>query len=302
MSKFMAYVRYKPPLSIVIPTYNRQESLVRAVKSALEGSPSSAEVIVVDDFSETPASEVLASVCDERLRVVLNKRKKGASGARNFGVDCANGELVLFLDDDDCFVDGYIGRVLKVAASLSSDAFGSSAVFIENADNSSSIMRKIAHTGIVKRRVPIRLKIVGLGMGFWITRSLFNSVGGVDDELKIDEDTDLCVRLFAQGATQWYEGEPGVRVARTDEARLTNTVSSEVRKVAYARTFLNNQSRFPFGSRITQHLINRAIRATMKDGDTMRAKQLLGSTNDPIAFGLGTIHYALRRIKVTSRQ
>ena len=88
-------------ISIIIPTYNRASLLRRAVASALAACPDKAEVVVVDDQSDT-AEGALADVADDpRLTVVTNAGDKGASGARNFGVQIARGAIVIFLDDDD---------------------------------------------------------------------------------------------------------------------------------------------------------------------------------------------------------
>src|SRR5690606_23977520 len=53
---------------------------------------------------------------DGRLRVLRNAGARGAAGARNFGVDQAQGEIILFLDDDDELLANYVARVLQILA------------------------------------------------------------------------------------------------------------------------------------------------------------------------------------------
>lgn len=86
-------------ISIIIPTYNHAAYLGEAIRSALAQTVP-VEVIVVDDGSTDGTPEVLAGIEDDRL-VVLMQRHKGVAAARNYGLQCALGEFVMFLDADD---------------------------------------------------------------------------------------------------------------------------------------------------------------------------------------------------------
>jgi glycosyltransferase involved in cell wall biosynthesis len=94
----------EPLISVILPTYNRPEYLISAAQAVTEQTYDSIELIVVDDNSSTPASEVLEDVGLDslvRLRVVRHETNKGANAARNSGIRKANGEFIAFLDDDD---------------------------------------------------------------------------------------------------------------------------------------------------------------------------------------------------------
>ena len=84
-------------LSIIIPTYNRPQLLLRAVNSALAQTIKNFEVLVVDDCSEKPVDLPEHS----RLRVLRLPENKGGSAARNIGIKEARGKWISFLDDDD---------------------------------------------------------------------------------------------------------------------------------------------------------------------------------------------------------
>ena len=86
-----------PLLSIIIPTYNRPQLLLRAVQSALSQTLANIEVIVVDDGS-TPAVMLPAQ---ERLRVIRQEPNQGGAAARNYGAEAARGRWLTYLDDDD---------------------------------------------------------------------------------------------------------------------------------------------------------------------------------------------------------
>ncbi|WP_343869705.1 glycosyltransferase family 2 protein [Dactylosporangium roseum] len=90
-----------PQVSVVIPTRNRPELVVRAVRSALAQSLRDIEVIVVIDGPDPATAEALRAVGDERVRSIELEVSGGAPAARNHGVAAAHADWVAFLDDDD---------------------------------------------------------------------------------------------------------------------------------------------------------------------------------------------------------
>ena len=93
-----------PAFSIVIPTHDRAELLLRAVDSALASAlDEGLEVLVVDDASTDGTIEQLQQrhAGDPRVRWLRLDRNQGPSVARNLGLQHASGEFVLFLDSDD---------------------------------------------------------------------------------------------------------------------------------------------------------------------------------------------------------
>lgn len=90
-----------PIVSVVIPTRFRTDLLERAIRSALSQTLSAIEVIVVVDGQDKITEEKIASFSDSRLKNIVLSESKGASYARNVGVDSARGGWIAFLDDDD---------------------------------------------------------------------------------------------------------------------------------------------------------------------------------------------------------
>lgn len=92
-----------PAVSVVIPTYNRQEMMLRAVRSVLGQTVSNVEFAVVDG-SEDGTPEALQAIGDSRIRIHVHKENQGAPAARNTGIRNAVGAFVAFLDDDDIWL------------------------------------------------------------------------------------------------------------------------------------------------------------------------------------------------------
>lgn len=92
-----------PLVSVVIPTYRREELVVRAARSALAQQGISVEVIVIDDTPESSARAAVSAIGDERLRYLPSDHPSGGIPARvrNRGLSEARGTYVTFLDDDD---------------------------------------------------------------------------------------------------------------------------------------------------------------------------------------------------------
>jgi glycosyltransferase involved in cell wall biosynthesis len=88
-------------VSAVIPTRNRPQLVLRAVRSALAQTFESLEVIVVVDGPEAATEEALRTVGDPRLKVLVLDAPGGAARARNAAVESAGGDWIAFLDDDD---------------------------------------------------------------------------------------------------------------------------------------------------------------------------------------------------------
>jgi glycosyltransferase involved in cell wall biosynthesis len=102
-------------VSVVIPTRNRRDLLLRAVRSALAQTYLELEVIVVIDGPDATSETALAEIKDPRLRVVALGESVGGSDARNTGVQQASGDWIAFLDDDDEWMAEKIEKQTQMA-------------------------------------------------------------------------------------------------------------------------------------------------------------------------------------------
>src|SRR5690349_21282427 len=107
-----------PLVSAVIPTHNRPEVVIRAVRSVLGQSYAGLDIIVVIDGPDPATSAALGSINDERLRVITLPRSVGGSEARNSGVQNARGEWIAFLDDDDEWLPAKIETQMSLAQTM----------------------------------------------------------------------------------------------------------------------------------------------------------------------------------------
>ena len=88
-------------VSVIIPSYNREKTIERAVMSVLNQTYKDLELIVVDDCSKDNTVEVLKSIKDDRFKIIELEKNSGACVARNVGVENAQGDYIAFQDSDD---------------------------------------------------------------------------------------------------------------------------------------------------------------------------------------------------------
>jgi len=295
----------KPSISIVIPTYQRPLKLLTAVSSALSACPSDGEVLVVDDMSDT-ARQALSDISTEpRLRIIDNALEKGAAGARNFGVAKAKSDIILFLDDDDELISDYPDRVLA-AAQQSDISFGFANVNIMNHSSeppSLSLSKRSRHLvqGRIADHTPLEHKVFATGCGFWIRKTVFADIGGIQTDQVVDEDTDLACRLYGNGYQGWFEAPAGMlvhhRYSTVDgtSPHLSTGTKAAVVAACYARTFDNNQQLFLRQKHDRWFLYRRALRNCAQNGVSDVARALLGK-GQPFSFRFqGWLYWQLKK-------
>ena len=106
-----------PRVSVVIPTYNHARFIGHALASVCAQTFTDWEAIVVNNFSTDDTESVVASVADPRIRLVNFANHGVIAASRNYGMAMAWGELVAFLDSDDCWYPQKLEHCLQMIAS-----------------------------------------------------------------------------------------------------------------------------------------------------------------------------------------
>ena len=276
---------YLMKLSIIIPSCDRPLLLKRAVTSALTNGGNECEVIVVDDGLEKSASSLSFGV---EIKVITTSGRTGASAARNLGAKHATGAYLLFLDDDDVFQNDYVTDVLKLISSADHKV---------GACNTST-KTFVTSDAIITKSNKLKHALFGAGMGFWIERELFLNLGGFDEALTIDEDTDFCVRIRANATPIFVSAGVGVSISpdeKSDEKSDRLTRSTEATKIAesYVKTankHLSNPN-LSFGDK--WFLISRSARKVAR---VQRANLDIEAAQDHLLWAL------LHRVIVFTKQ
>lgn len=100
-------------VSIIITLYNKQNTIDRAIQSALKQSYSNCEVIVVDDSSTDKSPEICAKYGDN-IRVIRSDKNRGLPYSRQIGINHAHGQFITFIDADDYLSINAIDQCVKM--------------------------------------------------------------------------------------------------------------------------------------------------------------------------------------------
>ena len=128
-------------LSFIIPAYNCEAFIEEGLGSVLNQLPACCELIVVDDGSQDGTVRVLKKwEAEWELLKVECCEHRGASGARNRGLELAAGEYVSFIDCDDCLKAGFVSKSLKLLDNRADlYIFGIERLFMDGGREESSV-------------------------------------------------------------------------------------------------------------------------------------------------------------------
>ncbi len=124
-----------PSISVIIPTYNTQEYVERAIQSVLNQTFQNLEVVVVDDASTDETVDRIRGIIDERIKLFVQPQNLGASAARNRAIKAAQGTWIALLDSDDWYAPERLEKLLEVAQSEHADIVADDLSLIRKGDD-----------------------------------------------------------------------------------------------------------------------------------------------------------------------
>lgn len=110
-------------LSIILPVYNREQTLGDAINSVIVQTSPHWELIIIDDYSSDGSLRLADEYAkkDNRIRVLSNSANMGPAVARNRGIDVAKGDYIGFLDSDDTLHQDFVKRMSETALLYDAD-------------------------------------------------------------------------------------------------------------------------------------------------------------------------------------
>ena len=103
-------------ISVVIPCFNNENTIIETIESVLKQSYSSIEMIIVNDGSTDQSEQVICAYIESKKITnitVINQVNAGPSASRNCGATKATGEYLMFLDADDLLAPTYIDTCIS---------------------------------------------------------------------------------------------------------------------------------------------------------------------------------------------
>ena len=212
-----------PLVSVVIPVYNRETTVSRAIASVLNQSYANLELIIVDDCSNDNTLQVIREFQDKRMKVITSERNSGANAARNKGIMAAKGQYVAFQDSDDEWVQDKLKIQLRdmIDRNLSASFCAHrridgrrESIVPDDYENKkkyeTELMNVLADCNVVSTQTLI------------VKRDVFDKIGYFDEEMPRLQDYEFVIRL-AQKEKIGYIAQPLVSVYHTKLSISTNS-------------------------------------------------------------------------------
>ena len=221
----------QPLFSVIIPTYQRRDAVISAVRSALEQTVAVIEVIVVIDGSTDGTEVALRAINDPRVTVIVQENR-GASAARNAGIDHARGRYIAFLDCDDRFLPHHLADLLPLLED-GEDVVAYGQVLADRGGGRNFLKppRAIARDERVDRYLMCDRGFIQTS-SLALSRSLAGKVRYRED-VKFGDDTDFALRLSLAGARFVMTERPGTIWADCEADNRLSQVRGNIGSLAW---------------------------------------------------------------------
>ncbi|MFC7228000.1 glycosyltransferase family 2 protein [Salinirubellus salinus] len=215
-----------PEVSVVLPTYNRAETLPRAIDSVLSQTLDDIELIVVDDCSDDDTKHVVSQY-DESVEYLRHQENRGAPAARNTGIKASQGNFVAFIDSDDEWKPGKLKSQLQVFKNSKLTPLGAVYTGFKTInDGQEEIGTVPSKRGDIFTQQLMK-DWVNPTSTVMVKSRCFEDVGLFDSELPARQDYDMWLRISRQFKFD-YVKEP-VTILHTDSSnRITGDIGARM--------------------------------------------------------------------------
>ena len=182
-------------ISVIIPTYNRKETLKRAIQSVLIQSYTPYEIIVIDDGSNDGTKEWLK---DNFPNVkYIYQKNSGVSSARNKGIKFARGDWIALLDSDDEWLPSKLkDQANEIELNPAAKFLHTNEIWIRNGVRVNQMKKHKKYGGYIFEKCLDMCRISPSSV--LIKKDIFDEIGMFDETLKVCEDYDLWLRFASK--------------------------------------------------------------------------------------------------------
>jgi len=181
-------------VSVIIPVYNREHTIIRAIDSVISQSFSDWELIIIDDGSTDQTASLIQSQYEHNVILKSIPTNQGVSTARNLGVKLSSGKWIAFLDSDDYWhPDKLSSQILFLNENPQYQISQTEEIWIRNGHR---VNPKLKHKKLSRDLFVPSLELCLISPSSVIlTRELFDQSGKFDEDLLACEDYDLWLRI-----------------------------------------------------------------------------------------------------------
>ena len=187
-----------PRVSIIIPAYNAENTIVETIISLQKQTLQDIEILVIDDGSKDKTVDVVQQLTDPRIQVFIYPNG-GVSVARNRGIEKAKGEFIAFVDSDDLWTEDKLELQLA-ALEQHPDASAVYSWTVNMMDNGKSLSFVQGGESTLEGNIYPDLLLghfIGNASNVLVRRDVIDVVGGYEPNLEFS-DWDFCLRVAAK--------------------------------------------------------------------------------------------------------
>jgi GT2 family glycosyltransferase len=187
-----------PIISVVIPTYNAERTILNTVESVQKQTFSDIEILLINDGSTDQTLDLIQHISDQRLKI-FSYENAGLPVTRNRGVSHAAGEFISFIDADDLWTPDKLELQLLALQQHpeAGVAYSWTSYFIDGQETSIFPYDSISLNGNVYSKILVN-NFVASGSNILVRRKVVESLGGFEPTLRACEDWDFYIRLAAK--------------------------------------------------------------------------------------------------------
>ena len=179
------------PISVIIPTYNRVNTIAYCLDSVMNQTLMPQEIIVVDDCSLDDTLLVVKHYNHPLVKIIQLQKNSGAQKARNAGIKSATGEWIAFLDSDDQWMPEYLEKQYMVTLNTKSNIVYCNA-FVDNGVS----REKFAMPDVSEDTYKKLLCQTGpMFQGLFVKKNNLEAINYLDEEIVAFQEWDTCIRL-----------------------------------------------------------------------------------------------------------
>lgn len=213
------------PVSVIIPVFNNEDTVERAILS-VSSCGQVVEVLVIDDGSTDSSLWKIEELAkkNDKVKILYHSTlgNKGACVCRNLGVKHSKGEWIQFLDADDEIIDGKIQEQIALIKDEVSLIIGKSIYIGENLKTHLPKNDKDIWTGL------IRGKIGNTCSNLW-NKKYIVKVGGWDEKLSSSQEYDLMFRILQMNSNVRFSNGYFTRIYKSNNSISTSEKGKEKR-------------------------------------------------------------------------
>ncbi|TVR15931.1 MAG: glycosyltransferase family 2 protein [Balneolaceae bacterium] len=228
-------------ISVVIPVFNRDDVISRAIKSVLNQTLPPTEIIVVDDGSMDNTADIVQQFGEEVT--YLYQTNAGPSIARNLGITSASGNYIAFLDSDDEWMADKLEKQVEIIRDLKADIVITNSVYFDDTGSGNTAFSRSEFSDILSKNngklldcftMLLEQNFIHLSTVL-VRKSCLENADLFDETMKIAEDTDLWLRL----SSNYSFGIITKTLAKRDDR--PDKLSGNIQKEYMGRIYLLNK-------------------------------------------------------------